>query len=126
MTIELFKNLIIGSGVAGKLLGWTLAKQGLKTIVVERSMIGGSCPNVACLPSKNVIYSAKAVSLVHPTTGLGVVAGSLRVDMAGVARRKRQMIDELVELHLANFQASGAELVMGEARFTEAKTVRVT
>src|SRR5262249_59045301 len=61
-----FQNLVIGSGVAGKLLGWTLVKQGQRTIVVERSMVGGSCPNVACLPSKNVIYSAKAVSLVHP------------------------------------------------------------
>ncbi|HEV3259303.1 MAG TPA: FAD-dependent oxidoreductase, partial [Gemmataceae bacterium] len=126
MTIEQVHNLVIGSGVAGKILAWTLAKQGQKTVVVERSMVGGSCPNVACLPSKNVIYSAKAVSLVHPTTGLGVVAGSVRVDMAGVARRKRQMVDGLVELHLGRFKASGAELVMGEARFTEPKTVRVT
>ncbi|MGH7139515.1 MAG: FAD-dependent oxidoreductase, partial [Pirellulales bacterium] len=93
---------------------------------VERAMVGGSCPNVACLPSKNVIYSAKAVSLVHPGTGLGVVTGNLRVDMAGVARRKRQMVDGLVEAHLANFKASGAELVMGEGRFTEPKTVQVT
>jgi pyruvate/2-oxoglutarate dehydrogenase complex dihydrolipoamide dehydrogenase (E3) component len=125
MTIEPVKNLVIGSGVAGKILAWTLAKQGQKTVVVERSMVGGSCPNVACLPSKNVIYSAKAVSLVHPTAGLGVVTGSVRVHMAGVARRKRQMVDGLVELHLGNFKASGAELVMGEARFTEPKTVRV-
>jgi pyruvate/2-oxoglutarate dehydrogenase complex dihydrolipoamide dehydrogenase (E3) component len=125
MTIEPFRNLIIGSGVAGKLLAWTLASQGQKTVVVERSMVGGSCPNVACLPSKNVIHSAKAVSLVHPTAGLGVVTGPVRVDMAGVARRKRQMVAELVEMHLARFQASGAELVMGEARFTEPKTVRV-
>src|SRR5262245_40855911 len=126
MSTEHYQNLIIGSGVAGKLLAWTLAKQGQKTVAVERSMIGGSCPNVACLPSKNVIYSAKAVSLVHPTTGLGVVTGSVRVDMAGVARRKREMVEGLVEAHLANFKASGTELVMGEARFTEPKTVRVT
>jgi pyruvate/2-oxoglutarate dehydrogenase complex dihydrolipoamide dehydrogenase (E3) component len=126
MTIEHVQNLVIGSGVAGKIIAWTLAKQGQKTVVVERSMIGGSCPNVACLPSKNVIYSAKSVSLVHPTTGLGVVSGSMHVDMAGVARRKRQMVDGLVELHLNNFKASGAELVMGDARFTEPKTVQVT
>ena len=125
MTIEHFQNLIIGSGVAGKLLAWALASQGQKTVVVERSMVGGSCPNVDCLPSKNVIYSARAVSLVHPTTGLGVVTGPMRVDMAGVARRKRQMVAELVEVHLGKFRASGAELVMGEARFTEPKTVRV-
>ena len=126
MNIERFQNLVIGSGVAGKILTWVLAEQGQKTVVVERSMVGGACPNVACLPSKNVIYSAKAVSLVHPTKGLGVVAGSVRVDMAGVARRKRQMVAELVEVHLGKFKASGAELVMGEARFTEPKTVQVT
>jgi pyruvate/2-oxoglutarate dehydrogenase complex dihydrolipoamide dehydrogenase (E3) component len=81
---------------------------------------------VACLPSKNVIHSAKALSLVHPTKGLGVVTGSVRVDMAGVARRKWRMVNELVEMHLGKFKASGAELVMGEASFTEPKTVRVT
>jgi pyruvate/2-oxoglutarate dehydrogenase complex dihydrolipoamide dehydrogenase (E3) component len=126
MSIEHFQNLVIGTGVAGKILVWTLASQGQKTVVVERSMVGGACPNVACLPSKNVIYSAKAVSLVNPTTGLGVVTGSMRVNMAGVARRKRQMVEGLVQLHLGRFKASGAELVMGEARFTEPKTVQVT
>ena len=78
------------------------------------------------LSSKNVIYSAKAVSLARRTTGLGVATGSVRVNMAVVARRKRQMVDGLVKLHLGNFEASGAELVRGEARFTEPKTVRVT
>src|SRR3954470_20883895 len=116
MNAEQYHNVIIGSGVAGKILAWTLAKQGQKTICVERSMVGGACPNVACLPSKNVIYSAKAVSLVRPNTGLGVVSGSMQVDMVGVARRKRQMVKELIDIHLVNFKASGAELVMGEAR----------
>src|SRR5262249_1837021 len=87
---------------------------------------GGSCVNVACLPSKNVIYSAKAVSLVHPTTDLGVVTGSMLVDMAGVARHKRQMVDGLIELHLDRFKARRAELGMGEGRFTEPQTGRVT
>jgi pyruvate/2-oxoglutarate dehydrogenase complex dihydrolipoamide dehydrogenase (E3) component len=125
MNAEHFENLIIGSGVAGKLLGWTLASRGQKTVVVERAMVGGACPNVACLPSKNVIHSAKALSLVDPKRGLGVVTGSVRVDMAAVARRKWKMVNEIVEVHLANFKASGAELVMGEARFTAPKTVDV-
>jgi pyruvate/2-oxoglutarate dehydrogenase complex dihydrolipoamide dehydrogenase (E3) component len=125
MSAEHFENLVIGSGVAGKLVSWTLAGRGQKTVVVERAMVGGSCPNVACLPSKNVIHSAKAVSLVHPTRGLGVVTGSVRADMAAVARRKWKMVNELVEVHLGKFKASGAELVMGEARFTGPKTIEV-
>lgn len=125
MTVEKYDNLVIGSGVAGKLVGWTLASRGQKSVVVERSMIGGSCPNVACLPSKNVVYSAKAVSLVDPKRGLGVTKGEFRVDMPGVARRKRKMVEQLVEVHLGKFKESGAELVMGSARFTDAKTVEV-
>ena len=125
MSTEHVQNLIIGSGVAGKIIAWTLASRGQKSVVVERSMVGGSCPNIACLPSKNVIYSAKAVSLVHATQGLGVVTGPVRVDMAGVARRKRRMVNDLREMHLGNFRDSGAELVMGEARFTGPKTVQV-
>src|ERR1700689_2503042 len=121
MSTEQVQNLIIGSGVAGKILAWTLASRGQKTIGVERAMVGGSCPNVACLPSKNVIHSAKAVSLVDPARGLGVVTGNVRVDMAAVARRKWKMVNELVEIHLSKFKASGAELVMGEARFTQPK-----
>src|SRR5262250_3442258 len=101
MNVENYQNLVIGSGVGGKLLGWTLAKRGQKTVVVERAMVGGACPNVACLPSKNVIHSAKAVSLVDPKRGLGVVTGNIRVDMAAVARRKWKMVNELVEVHLA-------------------------
>jgi pyruvate/2-oxoglutarate dehydrogenase complex dihydrolipoamide dehydrogenase (E3) component len=125
MTVENYQNLVIGSGAGGKLLAWTLAKRGQKTVVVERSMIGGSCPNVACLPSKNVVYSAKAISLVDPKTGLGVTSGQMQVDMVGVARRKRRMVEDLVAMHLENYKASGAELVMGEARFVDTKTVEV-
>ena len=126
MPIEAYRNLVIGSGEAGKYLAWNLARAGQSSIVVERSLIGGSCPNIACLPSKNVVHSAKAVSLVDPVRGLGVVTGSVTVDMAGVLRRKRAMVDGLIALHLDIFKSTGVELLMGEARFTGPKTVRVT
>src|SRR5262245_50404471 len=100
MPVESYENVVLGCGARGKLIAWSLAKRGQRTIVVERSMIGGSCPNIACLPSKNVIYSAKAISLVRPKTGLGVTKGDVQIDMPGVARRKREMVDGLVELHL--------------------------
>jgi pyruvate/2-oxoglutarate dehydrogenase complex dihydrolipoamide dehydrogenase (E3) component len=89
MMIEHFQNLIIGSGVAGKILAWTLGKEGQKTVVVERSMIGGPCVNVACLPSKNVIYSANAISLVGPTKVLGVVSGAVRADVQALLQHPR-------------------------------------
>jgi len=126
MTIQQYQNLIIGSGEPGKYLAWTLAKLGQKTIVVERSMIGGSCPNIACLPSKNIIYSAKAASLFRRAAEFGIETGPMKIDMAAVVRRKQNMVDGLQEMHRNIYQASGAELLMGEARFTEPKTVQVT
>jgi len=60
---ESYNILVIGSGEAGKYLAWTMAKAGHRTAVVERRYIGGSCPNIACLTSKNVIHSAKVASL---------------------------------------------------------------
>jgi Pyridine nucleotide-disulphide oxidoreductase len=61
---ERYEILVIGSAEAGKHLTWTMAQAGHRTAVVERKYIGGSCPNIACLPSKNVIRSAKAHILV--------------------------------------------------------------
>jgi pyruvate/2-oxoglutarate dehydrogenase complex dihydrolipoamide dehydrogenase (E3) component len=126
MTIENCQNLIIGSGEAGKYLAWTLAKQGQQVVLVERSMIGGSCPNIACLPSKNVIYSAKVASLVGRAAEFGIETSPVHIDMARILRRKQEMVDGLMHLHVDKFIDSGAELVMGEALFLAAKTVEVT
>ena len=125
MADDQYQNVVIGSGEAGKFLAWTLAKHGQRTIVVERSAMGGACPNVACLPSKNVIQSAKVASYVQHAKSYGIATGQTKIDMAGVFRRKQQMIDGLIQLHRERFQASGAEFVMGEARFKEPKTFHV-
>jgi pyruvate/2-oxoglutarate dehydrogenase complex dihydrolipoamide dehydrogenase (E3) component len=125
MSIEQYPNLVIGGGEAGKYLAWTLGQKGQKTVVIERALIGGSCPNVACLPSKNVIHSAKVASLSARAAEFGLMSGHLKVDMAGVIARKRKMVEALVQMNFGRYQTSGAELVMGQARFTEPKTVQV-
>ena len=61
---EHFEILILGSGAGGKLLAWHMAESGRRTAVVERRYIGGSCPNINCLPSKNEIWSAEVAHLV--------------------------------------------------------------
>jgi len=124
--IERFRNVIIGSGEAGKWLAWTLAGQGESTVVVERSKVGGACPNVACLPSKNVIYSAKVAALVKHAASFGTTVSTLSVDMSGVFRRKQAMVDGEQQFHLARFRETGVELVRGHAEFTAAKTVTVS
>ncbi|HME45993.1 MAG TPA: FAD-dependent oxidoreductase [Syntrophorhabdales bacterium] len=123
--IEHYDILVIGSGEAGKYLAWTLAKAGHRTVVVERKLIGGACPNIACLPSKNVIHSAKVASLARRGAEFGLETGPIVTNMEGVQRRKRLMVDGLIQMHLDRYKASGAELIMGEAYFIASRTVEV-
>ena len=123
--IENYDVLVIGSGEAGKYLAWTMAGEGRRTAVVERQLIGGSCPNIACLPSKNIIHSAKVRSLAGRAAEFGVETGPAATSMKGVQDRKRAMVDALRQLHLERYRASGAELIMGQARFTDRKSTRL-
>jgi pyruvate/2-oxoglutarate dehydrogenase complex dihydrolipoamide dehydrogenase (E3) component len=121
-----YENLILGGGESGKYLGWTLAKAGQRTAVIERRLIGGSCPNIACLPSKNVIYSAKVAALCQRAEEFGTATGPVHSEMAGVLHRKRQMVDGLIALNFDRFGANGTELIMGEGRFLSPKVIEVS
>ncbi len=122
---ERYDVVVIGSGEGGKYLAWHMAQAGRRTAVVERRWIGGSCPNINCLPSKNEIWSAGVVKTVTRAGEFGVTTGPVSVDMAKVLQRKRDMVDGLIAFHLERYQASGAELIMGSARIVAPKTVEV-
>jgi pyruvate/2-oxoglutarate dehydrogenase complex dihydrolipoamide dehydrogenase (E3) component len=124
--VERYDALVIGSGEAGKHTAWTMAKTGHSTAVVERKLIGGSCPNIACLPSKNIVHSAKVASFARRAAEFGLELGSFTIDMAAVQRRKRKMVEAEIQGHLNLYKASGAELIMGSARFVAPKTVEVS
>ncbi len=123
--LEHFEMLVLGSGEGGKYLAWHMAKSGHHTAVVERKLIGGSCPNTNCLPSKNEIWSAKVADLVHHADRFGIVTGSTATDMKRVLARKRDMVDGLIAMHLDRYKAIGAELIMGAGRFIASKTIEV-
>ena len=123
---EPYEMLVLGSGEGGKFLAWHMAKAGHRTAVVERKLIGGSCPNTNCLPSKNEIWSAKVADLVGHADQFGMVTGPTAIDMRTVLARKRQMVDGLIAMHLDNYRASGAELIMGAGRFIAPKTIEVS
>jgi pyruvate/2-oxoglutarate dehydrogenase complex dihydrolipoamide dehydrogenase (E3) component len=125
MKSENYKNVVIGSGEGGKYLAWHLAGSGQQSVVIERRWIGGSCPNVNCLPSKNEIWSAKVLNLVYHAGKFGSTASPAPIDMATVRDRKREMVRAMVADHLERYKASGAELVMGEASFTGPHTLEV-
>ena len=122
---EKFEVLVLGSGIGGKLIAWHMAQSGHRTAVVERRWIGGSCPNVACMPSKNEISSAKVAHSARHGREYGAVTGSVTVDMVIVRQRKRAMVERQVAKHLEIYRASGAELIMGSGRFIAPKTLDV-
>ena len=125
MPIEEYDVVVLGSGEAGKYIAWTQARKGMRAIVIERKYIGGSCPNIACLPSKNIIHSAKVASYFARSEEFGITKDKWRIDMTGVRDHKRKMVDGLIEMHLANFKSSGTEILIGSGRFTEPKTIEV-
>jgi pyruvate/2-oxoglutarate dehydrogenase complex dihydrolipoamide dehydrogenase (E3) component len=122
---ELYDFVVLGSGAPGKLLSWSLASQGKKTAVIERRYIGGSCPNIACLPSKNEIHSAKVANLIYRRGDFGIAAENIHINMAVVRERKRKMVDGLVKLHQQKYKESDAELIMGNGRFVAPRTIEV-
>jgi len=122
---ERFEILILGSGNGGKLLAWHMARSGRRTAVVERQWVGGSCPNVNCMPSKNEIWSANVAHMAHHASEFGTKTGRVTIDMLAVRRRKRDMVDAQIAGHLRHYKDSGAELVMGSGRFVAPKTLEV-
>jgi pyruvate/2-oxoglutarate dehydrogenase complex dihydrolipoamide dehydrogenase (E3) component len=123
---EEYDLLILGSGAGSKMLAWTFAGRGQRVAVVERKYVGGSCPNIACLPSKNIIHTAQFAHNVRRSEGFGVSVDSFRVNMSAVRERKRKMVQGFVDTHLALYKQSGAELIMASGRFVGPKTIEAT
>jgi pyruvate/2-oxoglutarate dehydrogenase complex dihydrolipoamide dehydrogenase (E3) component len=122
---EHFDVLILGSGQGGKHLAWHLGHSGKKVAVVERRWVGGSCPAVACMPSKNEVWSARVAYLVRNAAQFGTLATDVKTDMRKVRSRKQDMIDREIKGHLDAYKRSNAELIMGSGRFVGPKTLEV-
>lgn len=124
---EEYDLVVLGSGIGGKLTAWSLAQKGQRVVVIERKYVGGggSCPNVACLPAKNIIHSAKVASYFYRSNEFGISKENVRINMEGVRERKRKMVRHLADIFLDIYKKSGAELVMGTGRFVGAKTIEV-
>jgi len=123
---EEYDLVVLGSGAGSKLTAWTLAEQGQRVAVIERKYIGGSCPNIACLPSKNIVHSAKVASYFGRGREFGIATKGFTVDMSAVRDRKRRMVSGEIDAHLDNYKRSGAELIIGSGRFIGPKTLEAT
>jgi pyruvate/2-oxoglutarate dehydrogenase complex dihydrolipoamide dehydrogenase (E3) component len=123
---EDYDLVILGSGAGAKLLAWTFASRGQRVAAVERKYIGGACPNIACLPSKNIIHTAQVAQYVRNSEEFGISTEGFTVKMPAVRDRKRRMVEGLVDTHLDLYHRSGAELIMASGRFVGPRLLEAT
>jgi pyruvate/2-oxoglutarate dehydrogenase complex dihydrolipoamide dehydrogenase (E3) component len=123
---EEFDLVILGGGTGSTIAAWTFAGEGKRVAVVDRKYIGGSCPNIACLPSKNIIHSAKVVDYFRRSKEFGIAHDGFTIEMSGVRDRKRKMVVGLNDMYMENYRNTGAEFILGTGRFVAPRTVDVT
>src|SRR6516162_9282230 len=108
---EEFDLVILGGGTGSTIAAWTFASEGKRVAAVDRKYIGGSCPNIACMPSKNVVHSAKVASYFRRNKEFGITSDGFKIDMSAVRDRKRKMVSGLNEMYMENYKESGAEFI---------------
>jgi pyruvate/2-oxoglutarate dehydrogenase complex dihydrolipoamide dehydrogenase (E3) component len=123
---EEYDLVILGGGTGSTIAAWTFASQGQRVALIERKYIGGSCPNIACLPSKNIIHSAKVASYFRKSEEFGITKQPFILDMSAVRSRKRKMVSTLNDIYLDNYHETGAEFIFGSGRFVAPRTLEVT
>jgi pyruvate/2-oxoglutarate dehydrogenase complex dihydrolipoamide dehydrogenase (E3) component len=123
---ERFDAIVIGAGQAGPALCARLDKEGLKTALIERKLLGGTCVNVGCTPTKTLVASARAAHTARRGGEYGFAGAPARVNMAAVKRRKdavvRQSVNGLKKWLGGMKQVS---VVHGHAVFTGPRRVKV-
>src|SRR5262247_2366174 len=124
--VEEYDLVILGGGTGGTIAAWTFASKGQRVAVIERKYVGGSCPNIACLPSKNVIHSAKVASYFRRSEEFGIPNRNFAVDMRAVRERKRRMVSRWNNVYLDNYKNSGAKFILGSGRFVGPKILEAT
>src|SRR5467141_746841 len=123
---EEFDFVILGGRRIIKKKTWTFAGEGKQVAIIERKYVGGSCPNIACMPSKNIIHSAKVASYFRRSKEFGIKHDGFAIDMADVRERKRRMVRGLNDMYMENYRNTGAEFILGTGRFLAPRTVEVT
>jgi pyruvate/2-oxoglutarate dehydrogenase complex dihydrolipoamide dehydrogenase (E3) component len=123
---EQFDAIVIGSGQGGTPLSRALADAGMRTALLERSHVGGTCINEGCTPTKTMVASARVAYLARRSADYGVASGDIAVDMAKVRQRKRDIVDSFRNGGQGRLErTANLSLIFGEASFADSRTVRV-
>src|SRR5262245_22219666 len=121
-----YDAIVIGTGQAGNPLSKALANAGLKTAVIERLYIGGTCVNVGCTPTKTMVASARVAYLARRAADYGVHAGEVLVNMVEVRQRKQSIVDSFRNgSQRAIENTENLDLLFGEASFTGPQSIAV-
>lgn len=124
--VEQFDDVVLGGGKGGKSLALALAGAGHTVALIERGQIGGTCINVACIPTKTMVASAKVVELAHRAADFGISLTPPPADLAGVIARKRRVVGAMVDTHRTLFTTTpNLSFLLGEGAFTGERTVEV-
>ncbi|MCM3298368.1 NAD(P)/FAD-dependent oxidoreductase [Streptomyces sp. NPDC058947] len=117
--------LVVGGGKAGKTLSMDFARAGRRVVMVERGMIGGTCINVACIPTKSLVTSSRLARRAAAAQSLGLSLGKLEVDLPLLRHHKEGVVADMVDLNHRQFLDSGMDLALGTARFVAERTVEI-
>jgi pyruvate/2-oxoglutarate dehydrogenase complex dihydrolipoamide dehydrogenase (E3) component len=123
---EHYDAIVIGAGQAGPALAGRLGAEGLRTAIIERKLMGGTCVNVGCIPTKTLVASAHAVHTARRGGEYGFTAGEVRLDMKAVKARKDGVVKHSSD-GVTSWVASmnNVTLIRGHARFTAPRTLDV-
>ena len=125
-TPQQYDAIIIGSGQAGTPLSTTLAEAGMRTALIERKHVGGTCVNEGCTPTKTMVASGRVAYLARRAAKYGVHTGDISIDLQRMRQRKRDIVDSFRNGSQARIEkTANLELIFGEARFTGPGTVEI-
>src|SRR6202035_996699 len=125
-TSDQYQAIVVGSGQGGTPLCLALANAGLRTALIDRKHVGGTCINEGCTPTKTMVASARVASLVRRSDNYGVHSENIRVDMERVRQRKRDIVNSFRNGSQARIEkTANLDLIFGEASFAGPKCVVV-
>lgn len=126
-TTEVFDDIVLGGGKGGKSLAMALGPAGHKTALIERGQIGGTCINVACIPTKTMVTSAKLFAKASHADALGITLQKPSESIRGIIERKRRVVKSMVDTHWEFFRSTpNMEFILGEGKFVGEKQIEVT
>lgn len=124
---ESFDDIVLGGGKGGKSLAMALGPAGHKVALIEQGQIGGTCINVACIPTKTMVASSKVFHQSQHAKEFGIEALNPACNLKDVIARKRRVVKSMVDAHWNMFKTTpGMELIIGRGKFCGPNQIEVS